>query len=156
MLATPAVSQADQGRQRAAGHPAPTVTAGVAPATHLWRRDREAARPPAEARSSEERGAPFRCAAPAQCYCARSVTVRRYCVYGAKLLPAGPARSTAQGVRAADQRALAARIGPYVAAQRRSCESLTFPRKISTLSDGRLLAILGSFLMNFVIDSLIL
>ena len=34
-LATPAVSQADQGRQRVAGHPAPTVTAGVAPATHL-------------------------------------------------------------------------------------------------------------------------
>ena len=73
-LATPAVSQADQGRQRAAGHPAPTVTAGVAPATHLWRRDREAARPPAEAWSSEERGAPVRCAAPAQCYCARRIT----------------------------------------------------------------------------------
>jgi hypothetical protein len=34
-LATPAVSQADQDRQRVAGHPAPTVTAGVAPATHL-------------------------------------------------------------------------------------------------------------------------
>ena len=70
MLATPAVSQADQGRQRAAGHPAPTVMAGVSPATHLRRRDREAAWPPAEARSSEERGAPVRCAAPAQCYCA--------------------------------------------------------------------------------------
>jgi hypothetical protein len=70
MLATPAVSQADQGRQRAAGHPAPTVAAGVSPATHLRRRDREAAWPPAEARSSEERGAPVRCAAPAQCYCA--------------------------------------------------------------------------------------
>jgi hypothetical protein len=70
MLATPAVSQADQGRQRAAGHPAPTVVAGVSPATHLRRRDREAAWPPAEARSSEERGAPVRCAAPAQCYCA--------------------------------------------------------------------------------------
>ena len=64
-LATPAVSQADQGRQRAAGHPAPTVTAGVAPATHLWRRDREAARPPAEAWSSEERGA--RSAGPVRC-----------------------------------------------------------------------------------------
>ena len=70
MLATPAVSQADQGRQRAAGHPAPTVVAGVSPATHLRRRDREAAWPPGEARSSEERGAPVRCAAPAQCYCA--------------------------------------------------------------------------------------
>ena len=56
MLATPAVSQADQGRQRAAGHPAPTVTAGVAPVTHLWRRDREAAQPPAESEwwSSED------------------------------------------------------------------------------------------------------
>jgi hypothetical protein len=74
MLATPAVSQADQGRQRAAGHPAPTVVAGVSPATHLRRRDREAAWPPAEARSSEERGAPVRCAAPAQCYCARGET----------------------------------------------------------------------------------
>jgi hypothetical protein len=42
----------------------------VSPATHLRRRDREAAWPPAEARSSEERGAPVRCAAPAQCYCA--------------------------------------------------------------------------------------
>jgi hypothetical protein len=29
---------------------------------------------PAEARSSEERGAPVRCAAPAQCYCARRIT----------------------------------------------------------------------------------
>ena len=132
MLATPAVSQADQGRQRAAGHPAPTVTAGVAPATHLWRRDREAARPPAEAWSSEERGAPVRCAAPAQCYCARGVTLQRYCAYEASLLPAGPAWSTAQGVKAADQRGAAARIGPYVAASRCSCESLTFPRKIST------------------------
>ena len=75
MLATPAVSQADQGRQRAAGHPAPTVAAGVSPATHLRRRDREAAWPPAEARSSEERGALVRCAARAQCYCARSVPV---------------------------------------------------------------------------------
>ena len=58
MLATPAVSQADQGRQRAAGHPAPTVAAGVSPATHLRRRDREAAWPLAEARGaarSEER-----------------------------------------------------------------------------------------------------
>ena len=57
-LATPAVSQADQGRQRAAGHPAPTVTAGVAPATHLWRRDREAQRghqPRRGAARSEER-----------------------------------------------------------------------------------------------------
>jgi len=34
-LATPAVSQADQGRQRVAGHTAPTVMAGVALATHL-------------------------------------------------------------------------------------------------------------------------
>ena len=56
MLATPAVSQADQGRQRAAGHPVATVTAEVAPATHLCCRDREATRPPAEseARSSED------------------------------------------------------------------------------------------------------
>jgi hypothetical protein len=54
--ATPAVSQADQGRQRAASHPAPTVTAGVAPATHLWCRAREATWPLAEseARSSED------------------------------------------------------------------------------------------------------
>ena len=50
------------------------MAAGVSPATHLRRRDREAAWPPAEARSSEERGAPVRCAALAQCYCARGET----------------------------------------------------------------------------------
>ena len=56
-LATPAVSQADQDRQRAAGHPAPTVTAGVTPATHLWRRDRKqhAQQPRRGAAKSEER-----------------------------------------------------------------------------------------------------
>ena len=105
--------------------------AGVSPATHLRRRDREAAWPPAEARSSEERGAPVRCAAPAQCYCARSVTVRRYCTCRSTLLPAGPAWSTARGLRAADQRGLAVRRRDWQAAQRRSCESLDLPRKIS-------------------------
>ena len=76
---------------------------------------------------------PVRCAAPAQCYCARGVTLQRYCAYEASLLPAGPAWSTAQGVKAADQRGAAARIGPYVAAcaSRCSCESLTFVQKIS-------------------------
>ena len=133
MLATPAVSQADQGRQRAAGHPAPTVVAGVSPATHLRRRDREAAWPPAEARSSEERGAPVRCAAPAQCYCARSVTVRRYCTCRSTLLPAGPAWSTARGLRAADQRGLAVRRRDWQAAQRRSCESLDLPNQAPDL-----------------------
>jgi hypothetical protein len=56
--ATPAVSQADQGRQRAASHPAPTVTAGVARATHLWCRAREATWPPVAAgrvRGAEQR-----------------------------------------------------------------------------------------------------
>eukprot|EP01046_Picozoa_sp_COSAG06_P014720 COSAG06_NODE_919_length_11549_cov_28.666114_2_plen_114_part_00 len=100
-LATPAVSQADQGRQRVAGHPAPTVTAGVAPATHLWRRDREAAQPPAEAWSSEERYA--RSAGVVRCSGAVLLRVGRnggrYCTYRSTLLPTGPAWCTAWSPR---------------------------------------------------------
>ena len=55
----------------------------------------------------------------------------RYCTCRSTLLPAGPAWSTARGLRAADQRGLAVRRRDWQAAQRRSCESLDLPRKIS-------------------------
>ena len=55
----------------------------------------------------------------------------RYCTYRSTLLPAGPAWSTAWGVRAADQRGLAVRRRDWQAAARPPTESLTFPRKIS-------------------------
>ena len=99
--ATPAVSQADQGRQRAASHPAPTVTAGVAPATHLWCRAREATWPLAEseARSSEDEELESVQCAPAQCYCACNETVAVAARVG-HCRGAGDGRHSQQGPRA--------------------------------------------------------
>ena len=55
----------------------------------------------------------------------------RYCTYRSTLLPAGPAWSTAWGVRAADQRGLAVRRRDWQAAGEAPRESLDLPRKIS-------------------------
>ena len=60
----------------------------------------------------------------------------RYCTCKSTVLPTRPAWSTAQGLKVADQRDAAARIGPYVAAPRCSCESLTLSQKISMLNAG--------------------
>jgi hypothetical protein len=57
----------------------------------------------------------------------------RYCTYRSTLLPAGPAWSTAQGARAADQRGLAVRRRDWPAAGEAPTESLTLSRKISTV-----------------------
>jgi hypothetical protein len=57
----------------------------------------------------------------------------RYCTYRSTLLPAGPAWSTAQGARAADQRGLAVRRRDWPAAGEAPTESLTLSRKISIL-----------------------
>jgi hypothetical protein len=59
----------------------------------------------------------------------------RYCTYRSTLLPAGPAWSTAWGVRAADQRGLAVRRRDWQAAGEAPRESLDLPRKISSLLD---------------------
>ena len=56
----------------------------------------------------------------------------RYCTCMSTLLPAGPAWSTAQGGRAADQRGLVVRRRDWPAAGEAPTESLTFPRKISS------------------------
>ena len=56
----------------------------------------------------------------------------RYCTCRSTLLPAGPAWSTAQGARAADQRGLAVRRRDWQAAGEPPTESLTLSRKIST------------------------
>jgi hypothetical protein len=60
----------------------------------------------------------------------------RYCTYRSTLLPAGPAWSTAWGVRAADQRGLAVRRRDWQAAGEAPRESLDLPRKISTTTVG--------------------
>ena len=56
----------------------------------------------------------------------------RYCTRRSTLLPTGPAWSTAQGGRAADQRGLAVRRRDWQAAGEPPTESLTLSRKIST------------------------
>ena len=57
----------------------------------------------------------------------------RYCTCKSTLLPAGPAWCTAWGLRALHQRGLAVRRRDWPAAGEPPTESLTFPRKISTV-----------------------
>ena len=58
----------------------------------------------------------------------------RYCTCKSTLLPAGPAWCTAWGLRALHQRGLAVHRRDWQAAGEPPTESLTFPRKISTMT----------------------
>ena len=69
----------------------------------------------------------------------------RYCTCRSTLLPAGPAWSTAQGARAADQRGLVVRRRDWPAAGEAPTESLTLSRKISTSGAAILVAPIASY-----------